>query len=191
LNRLAVFGYGSLVSRESAARTLGPDAGSPVPATLHGWRRGFNQARRNREVEKTFARVDTGEVPEWILGLGVAPDPDRWINGVLIELDPAAAERLDLREIRYERVDVTGSLDPSPGGLEVFTYQPLPENHAPDPPPGAVMLRSYNTTVEAAFDELAPGELERYRVSTDIPAVEVVDGRLVRDEIPPGNPREW
>ena len=191
LNRLAVFGYGSLVSPESSARTLGASAGPPAPATLHGWRRGFNQARRNREVEKTFARADTGEVPEWILGLGVASDPEGWVNGALIEVDEAAAARLDLREIRYERVDVTGSLDPAPEGLTVFTYEPRPENRAPEPPPGAVMLRSYLTIVEAAFAELGPGELERFRESTDIPAVETVDGRLVRDEIPPGNPRDW
>ena len=191
MTALAVFGYGSLVSRASAARTLGPAAGTPIPATLHGWRRGFNQARRNREVEKTFAREDTGEVPEWILGLGIAPSPDGWVNGALIELGVEAAERLDLREVRYERVDVTDRVEPLPGGLTVFTYEPRTENRAPEPPPGSVILGSYLGTVEAAFDELGPGELERFRASTEIPAVELVEGRLIRDEIPPGNPRDW
>lgn len=191
MSRLAVFGYGSLVSRESAARTLGPRAGPPLPATLRGWRRGFSQARRNREVEKTFARAEGGRVPEWILGMGIAPDPGGWLNGALIELDEAAAERLDLREIRYERVDVTGLIDPLPAGLEVFTYEPRPANRAPEPPPGAVLVRSYLEAVEAAFAELGPGELDRFRESTDVPAVEVIDAVLVRDRIPPGNPREW
>jgi hypothetical protein len=188
---LAVFGYGSLVSRARAPRTRGPAGAPPRPATLRGWRRGFTQARSNREVEKTFARADTGEVPEWILGLGIAPSPDAWVNGALIELDEEAAERLDLREIRYERVDVTDRIEPAPVGLTVFTYEPRPENRAPAPPPGAVILRSYLDAVEAAFEELGPGEAERFRASTDVPAVELVEGRLVRDEIPPGNPRDW
>ena len=132
-------------------------------------------------------------MPEWILGLGsVASDPEGWVNGALIEVDEAAAARLDLREIRYERVDVTRVPRSRARGPEpVFTYEPRPENRAPEPPPGAVMLRSYLTIVEAAFAELGPGELERFRESTDIPAVETIDGRLVRDEISPGNPREW
>lgn len=189
--RLAVFGYGSLVNRESAARTLGPHAGAPVPATLHGWRRGFIQARRNREVEKTFARADGGGVPEWVLGMGIARDPRGWVNGALIEVDEEAAARLDLREIRYDRVDVTDRIDPAPEGLTVVTYEPKPENRAAAPPPGAVLIRSYVEAVEAAFAELGPGELERYRSSTHVPAVEVIDAVLIGDDIPPGNPRDW
>lgn len=190
--RLAVFAYGSLVSRASAAQTLGDAAGTPVPATLRGWRRGFIQARRNREVEKVFARADTGEVPEWIVGLAVERDPSSWVNGALIELGPAAADRLDLRELRYERADVTADVEPPPSrGLGVFTYVARPENRAPETPAGAVILHSYLDAVERAFSELGPGELDRFRESTDIPDVEIVEATLVHDAAPPGNPRAW
>lgn len=195
--RTAVFAYGSLVSRASAGATLEAPVERIWPAELRGWCRGFTQARHNRTCEKTFARIDTGEVPLWILGLAVAPDPDpaAWVNGALIELDDAQAERLDRRELRYLGRDVTAATfpdDPStPRFDRVFTYVTRPEHRAPEPPPGAVILRSYLAATEAAFAELGPGGLDRFRESTGVPPVEVVDARLTRDEIPPGNPREW
>lgn len=191
----AVFAYGSLVSRASIERTLGASVGSITPAELHGWRRGFTQARRNREVEKTFARPDTGKIPEWVLGLNVEPAPDAWLNGALIELDEAARERLDLREMRYERRNVSADVrvnraDPPFGA--VYTYTARPENHAESAPEGAVILRSYVAAVESAFEALGPSELARYHETTKIPAaIEVIDAELVHDAIPSGNPRTW
>lgn len=195
--RTAVFAYGSLVSPTSAALTLGSAVERIWPAELRGWRRGFIQARDNRACEKTFTRADSGEVPKWILGLGVTPDsdPEAWVNGGLIELDDAQAARLDLRELRYERREVTAAISlPSrstPAFDQVFTYEARPQHRAPEPPAGAVILRSYLAATEAAFSALGEGELERFRRSTALPEVELVDGVLVRDEIPPGNPRGW
>jgi cation transport regulator ChaC len=186
---LAVFAYGSLVSRASAAATIGREPDPFEPAVLRGWRRGFIQARHNPTCEKTFARADGG-VPEWILGLGIEPEADGWVNGALIGLEEAEADRLDTRELRYERQDVTDAIDRAGFG-RVFTYVAREAHRAPKPPPGAVILASYAAVTEAAFAELGSGELERYRESTCIPDVEIVDGVLVRDEIPPGNPREW
>ena len=108
--RLAVFGYGSLVSRDSIAETLGREAPAPVPAQLAGWRRRWSVYRKNTAHEKTFERVD-GEPFEHIVGLNIERAPDapeaEWPNGVLIELTEAELERLDGRELRYDRVEVT------------------------------------------------------------------------------------
>ena len=189
--RIAVFGYGSLVSPASASATIGRPVAEVIPAELAGWRRGFAQQRHNPTCEKTFARADGGGVPEWTLGLAVEPQPESAVNGALIELTPAEADRLDLREIRYLRRDVTAEVRSATPFHVVFTYLARPEHRCPAPPPGAVILRSYLDAVEAAFAELGPGELERFRATTEIPAVEIVDGVLIRDEIPPGNPRDW
>jgi hypothetical protein len=54
-----------------------------------------------------------------------------------------------------------------------------------------VILASYACAVEAAFESLGPGQLDLYRESTEPHPVEVVEGVLVRDRIPAGNPREW
>lgn len=194
--RVAVFAYGSLVSRASCEQTLGSPVRGIWPAELRGWRRGFTLARANRTCEKTFARVDTGEVPEWVLALNleVAGPTDR-VNGALIELSQPNRDRLDLREHRYRRRDVAGAVhatgSSAPPIDQIYAYVARAEHHAPSAPAGAAILRAYVAAVEAAFSALGPGELERYRATTDVPAVELIDGVLVRDAIPPGNPRAW
>jgi hypothetical protein len=165
------------------------------PARLEGWRRGFNQARDNRASEKSFALAD-GTVPDWILGLGIEPDPGAAFapNGGLIELTAAELDRLDVRELRYDRVELTGAVVTgagAPGFDRIFGYRPKPAQRAAEAPPGAVVLSSYVAAVEAAFAALGDGELAEYRRTTLPCAAEVVTGHLVRDAIPEGNPRAW
>ena len=197
MSRVAVFGYGSLASPESAEQTLGRSLESePQLATLPGWRRRWSQARDNLASEKTFARRDDESIPDFVLGLNIErAEAAAPLNGVLIELSQSELDRLDVREIRYERVDVTAEVDiePGPDGNpdQVITYVARATNFAPDPPPGSVVLGTYVTAVERAFDALGAGQLERYRETTDAPPVEIIDGVLVRDSIPPGNPRLW
>jgi hypothetical protein len=196
LSRLAVFGYASLVSAASAAETLGRQVGPAPRARLRGMRRRWSTVRDNRAVEKTFARADSGEIPPFVLSLNVEPwdGAGEGPNGVLIEVTEAELERLDLRELRFRRNDVTASIEPADGPLEfdrVVAYTARPENFAPEPPPGAVILAPYLRTVERCFAELGPGELDLYRATTDPPPVEPIEPSLIRDEIPPGNPREW
>ena len=197
MSGIAVFGYGSLVSRESAAQTLGRSVSAPQPARLRGWSRAWTLVRDNLASEKTFARAD-GSLPRFCIGLNVEPserptDP----NGALIGVSEPELERLDLREIRYLRVDVREQIelgDPS-AAVDfdtVYVYYAKPEHHRATPPPQTILIASYLRTVESAFDELGPGELERFRATTLAPAAEVVEARLVDGErIPPGNPRDW
>ena len=51
-----------------------------------------------------------------------------------------------------------------------------------------MILATYATAVERAFEELGPGELERYLATTGPYPVERVEATLVKDEIPAGNP---
>jgi hypothetical protein len=188
-----VFAYGSLVSRASAIETLGDALDVPTPARLRGWRRGWLTARDNLASEKTFVPAGGGEPFRFCLALGIEPDPGApGPNGALLELTEAQLERLDLREMRYERAEVTDAIDArSPVAAPVITYVPKPAHHSPDPPAGAVILSTYLSAVEAAFAELGPDELELFRATTGAPPVEVVEGTLVDDRIPRGNPRAW
>jgi cation transport regulator ChaC len=189
---LLVFGYGSLVSPASAAETLGREV-DPVPALLRGWRRRWTLCRDNLASEKTFALPD-GSLPPYVLGLNLERDPECAANGALIELTETEAERLDLREVRYDRVDVSRDVVVPGGAVEpglVITYVAKRARYAPEPPHGAVVMASYVSAVERAFAALGHGELERFRGTTDPLPVEAVDGTLVRDDIPPGNPRGW
>jgi cation transport regulator ChaC len=192
LSRLAVFGYGSLVSPMSAAETLGRHV-HPIPARLRGWRRRWTICRDNLASEKTFALAD-GSLPPYVLGLNLERDPDCDANGVLIELTADEASRLDLREVRYDRLDVSGEVTltgDQPPFDTVIAYVAKAERYAPEPPPGAVIMATYVAAVEAAFAALGDGELARFHASTDPVPVEAVEATLVRDEIPPGNPRRW
>ncbi|MSO41900.1 MAG: gamma-glutamylcyclotransferase [Solirubrobacterales bacterium] len=191
---IAVFGYGSLVSAESASLTLGRSVPPPDPARLRGWCRRWSQARDNHAEEKTFELLD-GTLPSHVLGLNVerGEDPAGAVNGVLIELTEAELDRLDIREIRYDRVDVTELVEGAGGhGFErVITYTAKARNFAPEPAAGTVILSSYASAVEEAFGALGPAELDHYRATTGAYPVDVVEGRLTRDEAPPGNPRRW
>jgi len=187
-----VFAYGSLVHPESIAATLGPDpARRTVPAVLAGWRRGFTQCRDNRACEKTFALPD-GTIPPYVLGLNVHPAAGEEVIGVAIAVTAAELDRLDGRELRYDRTDVTVEVraDEELEG-DVVTYVAKPEHLALEAPPGAVILRSYAEAVELAFAALGgPERLALRRSVLPLPAP-VVDGHLVADRVPPGNPRAW
>ena len=191
--RLAVFAYGSLASLASAERTLGRPVERAGLARLAGWRRRWSQARDNLRSEKTFARADDGTVPPHCLGLNIERRTGPGPNGLLIEITEDELERLAVREIRYDRIDVTAEIAASDQqGLDrVFTFTAKPRNYAETPPPGAVILATYARAVEAAFESMGPDQLALFRTTTGPHPVEVIEGVLVRDQIPAGNPREW
>lgn len=190
--RLAVFAYGSLVGRASIAATLGHETADPVPARLRGWRRRWSVARDNRACEKEFAAVG-GDPFEHCLGLNLEPLEDSRSaepNGALIEVTEAGLRRLDLRELRYRRVEVTGAVA-VPAFDHVVAYVARPEHLALSPPPRSIVIASYVRAVEAAFAELGPKEVDEFWRTTGPPPVPVLEAQLVRDRIPAGNPREW
>jgi hypothetical protein len=212
-----LFAYGSLVDPGSAAMTLGRPVELAALGRIDGWTRRWTVARDNLSSEKGFARADDGSVPRWCLGLSLEPAPDqareRAPNGALIVVTDAELDRLDLRELRHERVEVTDAvrverplgavprglppndddpIEPSPDRrTPVVAYRARPVHRRLDPPEDAVIIASYVATLEAAFAALGPGELEHFRATTEPPPVEVIEAVLVRDRIPVGNPREW
>jgi Gamma-glutamyl cyclotransferase, AIG2-like len=189
---LGLFGYGSLVLHESAAMTLGRPAGELRPAHLHGWRRRFSQRRDNLTCEKTFECAG-GRRPEWILGLNVEEGEDDAgpVNGVIIELTEAELDRLDIREIRYDRVDVTADIDGRDLPERIVTYRAKAFHFAPQPPPDSVILATYAAAVERGFEAFGAGELDHYLATTGPYPVGRVEAELVIDRIPDGNPRAW
>ncbi len=197
MKRLAVFGYGSLVSRESIAQTLGYDAPAPIPARLSGWRRRWSIYRVNTAHEKVFERVD-GEPFEHVVGLNIEQAPKaaeaEWPNGALIELSETELERLDLRERRYDRVEVppeSALTEESHGFDRVFAFTAKEGHFAAETPPDSIIMATYVEACRAAFDELGPQGWEQFMATTGAFPAPVVDARLVADEIPEGNPRGW
>jgi hypothetical protein len=132
-------------------------------------------------------------VPRYCLGLDVHRDDGAEApNGVLIEVSEAELDRLDIRELRFHRADVTEAIEADPPRFDaVFVYRARPENHYPAPPEDAIVVATYPRLVEAAFAALGPEQLELYRRTTPPPPVEVTEATLIADAIPPGNPRAW
>jgi hypothetical protein len=195
MTRIAVFGYGSLVSAASAATTLGRAIHEIRPARARGFNRRWSIVRDNRRVEKTFAIEPGGRVPRHILGLNLERHPDPGApgpNGGLLEVSAAELERLDGRELRYDRLDLTDAVGEAGATFDfVVGYTAKRANHAPQVPRDAVILASYVRALDAAFDTLGPGQRDLFHETTEPPPVPVVEGRLIRDRIPEGNPREW
>lgn len=190
---IGLFGYGSLVLPESASMTLGRPVGEMTPARLSGWKRRFSQARDNLTCEKTFECVGDGRRPEWIMGLNVERDEDPAgpVNGVVIELTDAELDRLDIREIRYDRVDVTDLVEGDGLPDRIVTYTAKDFHFRPDPPEDAVILATYAQAVVQGFEALGADELDHYNATTLPYPVERVEATLVIDKIPDGNPRAW
>lgn len=195
---VAVFGYGSLVDPHSASATLGRPVGEVWPARLSGWRRQYSVARDNLTSEKTFARVSDGWVPPVVLALNLESDTTGSTdspNGALVAVTPAELRRLDRRELRYDRVEVTEMVRarslPVGRGLRVYAYVAKPEHLAVRLPRRAVILASYLAAVQTAFEGLGPRELATYRQTTGSPPVQVIQARLVRGRVLDGNPRAW
>jgi hypothetical protein len=189
---LALFAYGSLVSPRSFAQTLGREPADLIPARLPGWRRTWSIRRDNLASEKTFARADSGELLTWVVGLNLEPDDEGPApNGALIEISEAELERLDLREMRYEHIEVTDTIGEAEAFEQVVAYKAKPEHHAAELPEGAVAMATYLRALEDAFNTLGADQWELFLSTTGLPPVEAVEPVLVRDQIPSGNPRQW
>jgi cation transport regulator ChaC len=190
---VGVFGYGSLILPESIELVLGHRVATSPPVRLRGWRRRFSQVRDNLNCEKTF-ECEGGRRPTWILGLNVeeVEDDSGPVNGVVLDLTEKELDRLDIREIRYDRVDVTDLIEGNSRlPNRIITYTAKPDHFAPEPPEGAVILRSYADAIERGFTALGADQLEHYHRTTGPYPVELVDAILVIDHIPEGNPRAW
>jgi hypothetical protein len=160
---------------------------------LPGWRRRWSLARDNLRCEKTFARPD-GSTPSYCLGLNLERDAGSLEpNGALFEVTAAELDRLSVREMRYDRVDVTDALEPAARGDfdRVFSFVAKPENFAPSPPADAVILAAYALAVRSAFEALGPTELDAFLDTTGPYPVDVIEATLIWGQIPVGNPREW
>ena len=177
-----VFGYGSLASPMSLARTIGRQVsfGHDVHrATLDGWGRRWNYGSPRTGVSWTHGDA---EITDGVMVcLGIVPDADVAINGVVFSVDDRELAALDRRERDYDHVEVTGSAD-AEGDLgrsaSIVTYVPRPssiERYERGRDAGAAAIRqTYWDLVEAAFTDFGDEALEWYRRTPD-PDIPVID----------------
>ena len=126
-----VFGYGSLVDRESVEATIGRPLGpgdGPHPARLLGHRRAWNVVGDSRSrPDYVLTDPDGATWQGWLAFLGIEPAPGSSTVGAVTRLAEAELAALDDRERSYDRVDVAHLLDrpvPGRGSEPVFVYRP-------------------------------------------------------------------
>lgn len=184
-----VFGYGSLVSPESMARTIGRVAvrgENYFAATLDGYGRRWNYGVAHVEAswQHDGRRIDDGV----IVALGVEASNGERVNGVVASLVATELANLDRREREYDRVDVTDQVtvtDPEGAVVAgpIVTYVPRPAavahyQRARDEGRAGIR-RTYWDLVDEAFRTLGADQLDEYRATPkpDVPIVDVVDAR--------------
>ena len=176
---VGLFGYGSLLLRESMERTLGrPYGRSPVPCRVRGWRRTWDSLYPNSQFY--YLEGDQRRYPANIIYLNVSP-ANGAINGLLYVIGEGDLEGFDRREATYSRVDVRNDLiDLDVEGGPVWMYVTKPEFVLTGavPPTQAAIRRSYIDIVEAGLATLDVAFRDEYARSSDVPpAANVVDDR--------------
>lgn len=185
-----VFGYGSLVSPASVARTLGRDVGRDVVlAMLGGYGRRWNYGSLHQRASWT---APGGPVVDGVVVcLGLEAATSERCNGAVFPVTDDELALLDWRERDYDRVDVTDRIaivDPASGtpaggsarpAARVVTYVPRPsavERYREARDHGrAAVKRTYHELVDRAFAVHGDVHVDEYRTSTPPADVPIVD----------------
>jgi cation transport regulator ChaC len=150
-----LFGYGSLINKNSMERTLDRDIDAKEIriAWLNGYRRTWNL------YDMVVANGKTMPMAFYNL----EPDPGSRCNGVLIPIDVKDLENFDIRERQYDRVKVSESIWPDMQG-DVYTYVGKPE--ARKLPPDTIVAESYEKLVDDGAHALGERFAEEFYEST-------------------------
>ena len=166
----AVFGYGSLMLRESMERSLGHAYEGPfVDCAVRGWRRTWDVAMPNETIAAS-AGGDTF-IPRRILYLNARPDAATVVNGSLFVVNDAELAGFDRREWIYSRVAITGALvGVHVDGGEAYLYSGLAEHEwrGDGSNRDYAVRETYLAVIEEALQRRSDSFREQYAASTDV-----------------------
>jgi len=154
-----VFGYGSLINPLSVNRTLGR-AEPPTdlrPAALAGFQRCWQLL-----VHRRFTDDPPGVLTPCIV-LDIVRREGGAMNGVLVPISRAELALLDVREAKYDRVDVTDRITPAPD-RKVYTY--IGKAKHTRPPADAVIAGVYMKIITDAYPIWGEDFAERFEATT-------------------------
>jgi cation transport regulator ChaC len=153
--KIAVFGYGSLVNLASLHQTIGRPPETTHYVNLQGWTRDWTIAVANDSLQGRYVHAHDSTLPDHILALNIQRNPASafGVNGVLFDATKADLQNLDAREFCYKRIDVTNDILGNHPFTKIYTYVGLatflvkPEQHA-------VIPQSYEQVVAEGFKSI-------------------------------------
>jgi hypothetical protein len=183
-----LFGYGSLVNRNSFEQSLDgariPPESGPFAARLNGWAATWNVGSPS-DRRPGYRWVDEeGQIFHGLLAFwGIEAGTDLYCYGAIYRINPDWLHNLDRREGSYDRVDVTDSVEcDQPFAGPVQTYVPKPESVERlrlANPHNVVVRRSYIDVVREGFRTLGHEALDELH-KRPAPPFRVADLHLER-----------
>lgn len=158
-----VFGYGSLVDRDSIQTSLGRAVSAehgPYPARLPGYRRRWNlAAHSSRRPEFVLHREDGTVWAGDVVFLGIDESEHDSVLGAVYWLTDDDLVILDHRELAYNRCERTVTLQSPIDGstelaAEVYIPKPDASAHAARVGSSGVIMARYLRLVDKAFRSL-------------------------------------
>jgi len=160
-----IFGYGSLVSKESTERTLGRKLEDKTSdfCKLRGYQRVWNYKGRvmiapdDKMINAVFLNILPSKTEEII-------------NGFLFKVDQLELENLKKRELNYECIDVTNEIFDHSISLDkqkVFTFSCTDKQHlSNDGDQDCFVLKKYDLLVKEAFKKVSEDYYKQYEQTT-------------------------
>lgn len=186
-----IFGYGTLADPQDALvqRAAGED--QPVFGHLSGFRRRWNVAMENcapLNDHEHYVDAHTGErLDIFAVALNIEPGDGR-PNGLAIPVDERWIPEFELRELHYDRIDVSAAFEPALP-LPVWTFSANAQarkDFARGLEEGrAFIRRGYHERVLRTFRSLGPEQWSAFQASTDPPLCPLADLEHVTLSRPP------
>lgn len=170
-----IFGYGSLINRTSAGRTLKRtiEPSALILSRITGYRRGWTLK------EQVFYEQSKASIQA--VFLDIEPDTDSGLNGVLIAISDEELGRLKLREKNYNLIDITHQVriddGPSLGpNDQVVTFVAMEDFKVGANSQNVFVMQRYIDLIETGCRSLGADFLELYRKTTEPVPFPILDG---------------
>jgi len=169
-SRIGIFGYGSLMSIDSAQKVLKRKLklSDLVPAILQNYSRAWNL--KETVFFEAINSIATG------VFLNIQPDLASSLNGLIINISEDELNSLRIREKNYDCVDITLQVENHEGYTQIYTFIAKKEFILTVQDVNVFIPKKYTAMVENACSMISNDFLNVYRQTTFKSAVPLIDG---------------